>query len=399
MQLALQDDPLQGLGAHRLVVDLVAVAPLLLGLVHGAVGVSDQVGGRAGVEGVEADADAGGEEHLLPLQGIGERDRLQDAPGHLGHVLEMLDIGEHDGELVPPQARHQRGGAVLLGARQAVALPDAAQQAVRHVLQQAVPDSVPQGVVHQLEAVQVEEEHREHPIVAVGEHQRLLQLLQEEAAVGEPGQGVVVGEQPDLLLGVLSFRDVLDGSGQADRGPPLVQHRHQLRVQGALHRVLQEDPVVEAQGGAPGDRVVQGVLHEGAVQLVHRVEDRVAPLAPVGAADVVDLLGAADLAGGEIPLPGADVGEALGVRQPFPAFPQLLHGAGGAQHVAHPVAQDVPVDRLGDEVRGARLVGAVDGLQVVQAGHHEHRGVLSRGGAADRGADRKAVQPRHHDVQ
>ena len=42
-----------------------------------------------------------------------------------------------------------------------------------------------------------------------------------------------------------------------------------------------------------------------------------------------------------------------------------------AQQVLHPVAQQRPVDRFGNEVGGARQVGIFDGLDIVKAGHHD----------------------------
>lgn len=78
---------------------------------------------------------------------------------------------------------------------------------------------------------------------------------------------------------------------------------------------------------------------------------------------------------------------------------QARDGVAGAQHVQHAVAQDRPVDRLGHEIGGARLVGVGHGFQVVAAGdhHHRHAGAVAFG-LADGGAGREAVHSRHVDV-
>ena len=88
----------------------------------------------------------------------------------------------------------------------------------------------------------------------------------------------------------------------------------------------------------------------------------------------------------------------LGLPELRVALFQVLERLGGAEHVTHPVDLDGPVERLGGELRGARLVGAMDGLHVVQAGDHEDRGVGPGDGGADPAARFEAVHLRHHDV-
>ena len=49
---------------------------------------------------------------------------------------------------------------------------------------------------------------------------------------------------------------------------------------------------------------------------------------------------------------------------------ELLHQSAAAHQVLHAMAQQVPVDGLGEEVRGAGLVGLVDRGHVVAARDH-----------------------------
>src|SRR5688500_14093603 len=61
---ALQDEALQGARIDHLIEQLIVVASLLLGLIHGRVGVLDEGFSIASVFGIKTDADAGGYEKL-----------------------------------------------------------------------------------------------------------------------------------------------------------------------------------------------------------------------------------------------------------------------------------------------------------------------------------------------
>ena len=63
------------------------------------------------------------------------------------------------------------------------------------------------------------------------------------------------------------------------------------------------------------------------------------------------------------------------------------------------MAQQRPVDRLGDEIGGPRGEGRLDGSQVVEARCHHDGNVPAVAALPDRAADRKAVEPRHLDVE
>ena len=74
-----------------------------------------------------------------------------------------------------------------------------------------------------------------------------------------------------------------------------------------------------------------------------------------------------------VPFPVAHLADALRIRQPALVLLEVVDGRAGAQHVAHAMREDRPVDRLGDEVGGADLERALDRLDVVEARHHDHR--------------------------
>ena len=142
---------------------------------------------------------------------------------------------------------------------------------------------------------------------------------------------------------------------------------------------------------AVGDGALARQAHALDVLWVHRGQEPVVferAQAAVAAEDAPGLLGGADTVLAHVPLPVAHLADALRVRQAALVLLQLVDRRAGAQHVAHAVREDRPVDRLGDEVGGADLEGALDRLHVVQAGHHHHRHALAAGQLAQLGAGR-----------
>ena len=116
------------------------------------------------------------------------------------------------------------------------------------------------------------------------------------------------------------------------------------------------------------------------------------------AEDAQRLLGRHHLVAAQVPLPIAHLANALGIGQAALAQIEIIDGRAGPQHVAHPVRQDGPVDGLGDEVGGPHLEGAVDGLHIVQPGHHHHRHLLAARQAAQGLASAEAVHHWHADI-
>ena len=97
-----------------------------------------------------------------------------------------------------------------------VCLPQAAAQARRHGLEQLVAALVPERVVHALEFVEVEIEHRQL-FAAPDPPERLLDLLAEENPVGQVRQRVEVRQMRYTLGRPLAFSDVLDHAQQKTR--------------------------------------------------------------------------------------------------------------------------------------------------------------------------------------
>jgi len=167
-----------------------------LGVVHGDVGVLDQAAHLEGVVGIEADADAGGGALLETVDEVGLRNRPDQLFGDMGGIRGGVDAGQYDDELVAAQAGDD------------VAVAHRSGQALRHLDEQLIAHMVAEGVVDDLEAIEVDQHQRQLLLVALAEAQRLFEALVQAEPVGQVGERVVVGEVTVFFLGGLALGDV-----------------------------------------------------------------------------------------------------------------------------------------------------------------------------------------------
>jgi hypothetical protein len=250
-KLALQLQAPQGALAHDRLEHRVAVPAPRLGLVHCQVRVPKQVARSLPASTPEADPHAGRDEPLAPPQDEGRPQRPSDPLRHPRRVARARYVFKQDGELVSPEA-----GKRLFGQHAVLqAFDDRQQDLISHL--------VTQGVVDNLEVVQVHEQHRNLDVSPSGTLQGELQAVEEQGPVRQPGQGVVerlVGQlflelpplgdlplqlrvglsetsgplphpifqlvvrAPQILLGVLAFGDVVLHPDEVDEAPTLVVH-------------------------------------------------------------------------------------------------------------------------------------------------------------------------------
>ena len=105
-------------------------------------------------------------------------------------------------------------------------------QALRELAEQLVAGVVAEAVVDVLEPVEVEEQHRDAGAVALGPGERVGEELDEQAAVRQPGEQVVVGPVREQVLGRLALDRDRRGLGE---------HLHDLALAGGrLARVVEE---------------------------------------------------------------------------------------------------------------------------------------------------------------
>lgn len=150
------------------------VAALILGAIHGDVGMLDQGLMRDAVIGVDGDADAGRDVELVAAEMERGLQRRQDLFGDVGGVVARADVWQEQQELIAADAR------------QGVALAQAMAQALAHQLQQFVADQMAQGVVDRFETIQVQEHHGQDQPVPAGMGDGWVRRSLNSARLGSP---------------------------------------------------------------------------------------------------------------------------------------------------------------------------------------------------------------------
>jgi len=132
-------------------------------------------------------------------------------------------------------------------------------QPTGHAAQELVAGVVAEAVVDVLEAVEIEEQQGDLGTVALGTGDGAAQAVAKQGAVGEAGEGVVVGQVGEAFFGLAPLGDVA-GDGD-DAGHPLVvgvgfDAGAGLQPQGAavLPLRLVADPVLTVRFGQLGEQ-------------------------------------------------------------------------------------------------------------------------------------------------
>ncbi|HZX26955.1 MAG TPA: hypothetical protein VFF16_07810 [Telluria sp.] len=325
VDVALHGDVEQQGRLHARIEEPQGVAPALLGLVHGQVGVLQQVG-HALRAGEHLDADAGGAAKFLVDQLVGQGQRHQDLFGDDARFRRRDSLTgrqsfQQDHELVAAQARH------------GVALAHGMGQPPRGLDQELVAHIVAAGIVDALEVVQVDEQQgavRTRPGI---DAEHVMQLFLQEPAVGQVGQGIVQGEPDQLGTAGHVAGDVEKHDHQMDRRFPVVGDGGHLHPQGRGSPILvaADDlaaPVpalAQHRGGPFRQRILARDGKKGQIptlDLVRRVAGQF-PEALVDLQDAATRIGDAD-AGGRFE---SDRGDAV-------ALPDALLHAHVEQHQA-----------------------------------------------------------------
>ena len=160
-----------------------AVAAFLLREIHRGVGLSQQEVGGDAVTREAADADAGEHGQLVAVDDDRSADRLDELGRDGGGRGVVLDVVEHDRELVAAEPRDD------------VEFAQAVAQALRGLDEHAVADLVAEGVVHRLEMVEVDEQQRDAAPLPAGAPDHVAGPLEVQRAVGQTREVVVVREE------------------------------------------------------------------------------------------------------------------------------------------------------------------------------------------------------------
>ncbi len=232
-----------------------------LGLVHGLVGVAQQLVGARFIGREQGDADAGRQLQGQPVQFDRRRHGLQQAFHHRFELVVMFQVHQQGDEFIAAQA----GDGVLLAQGRLHARGAGDQQGVAHAMAVLVVDG--------LEAVEVEEDDGQRPLLALALRQRLLQPVQQQDPVGQAGQGVEMGDVLERVLALLQLGDVGEDGDVIGNAVGVVAHgayaQHGHVFGAVLTRATQlAGPVGLFGHGAPhgvvaGLRVVCGLQEAG----------------------------------------------------------------------------------------------------------------------------------------
>ena len=338
----------------------------------------------------QGDADAGGHEEFAALQHKRFDQAGEDLLGHMNGAVQRHVAADpwlqEQGEFVAAHARH----GVVLG--------HAAEQARGHFLEHPVAGRVAEGVVDRLETVEVEE-HQHHPrLLPFGGLQRGVQAVLEQGAVGQVGQGVIVGQAVDALLTGLALADIAEETHVTGQVAFVVEHR------GNAHpgRVMLAIETLEPHLAFPGAVLVQLLEHitqmgflllidgEHIGQLVEHIAHRIAADPAerlVGLHDITGRVGDQDRRGGMLEYRGRHAQVFFGAAlladiaaHAEDAFKRAMfiphqHQAQFYRHLAPVGAQAVEQKQLGLQfiAQGVQGVGVAEGAadlfhQAVNAG-------------------------------
>ncbi|KDB50728.1 hypothetical protein X805_37150 [Sphaerotilus natans subsp. natans DSM 6575] len=120
--------------------------------------------------------------------------------------------GQHGRIADPLEQQHE---LVAAHACCGVVLAQLLAQPPRDLDQQRITHGMAQGVVDLLEAVQVDEHQAEALALAARDSQRPLEPIEQQRAVGQPGQHIVKGQETDALLVSTQLGDVVEDADAA----------------------------------------------------------------------------------------------------------------------------------------------------------------------------------------
>ena len=201
-------EALLGAGVEEFVENFATGAAEILSAAHGDVGVLQQDFRVSLLRGTEGDADAGGEREFAILRRQRGGNNDHDVTGETQGIGGIVQALEQDGEFVATEASHRGVGEARWSLGVVVGV-QAGVEAQADLVQDLVADNGADRIVDFLEAVNIDEEHGAGlSWVALGAGEAGLESLEEEAAVGQAGEGIVEQVVLELLLGADALGNV-----------------------------------------------------------------------------------------------------------------------------------------------------------------------------------------------
>jgi len=186
-------------------VELERIATKVLGGVHGGIGGAHQIVEIGARFVPKRDTDTGADVQV----DTGQCDRLlqrgEDFARDNGGVVGTADVAQQDQELIAAEAAND----VMRAYTRA--------QAAAHLEQQLIADGMTHRVVDVLEAVQIDEQQRQHGLAAARVVDRIARALVKQEPVGQAGKRIVMRKLLDALARFVLLGDVLDQPDDAVR--------------------------------------------------------------------------------------------------------------------------------------------------------------------------------------
>ena len=194
-------------------VELVGISAVLFGAVHRGIGVTQQRLGIVAIGGIQTDSHARGDAHLAALDVKRRLKRLHQLLGRQRRILGTVQILEHYNEFVTADARDS------------VVRADGANESPGQLLEQCIAGGMTKAVVDVLEVIQVDEHQREQGAAPMRMADALAEARMKQQSVGQIGQGIVVRQVVEALLGLFDCRDIREDTHVASRTFLAVAHR------------------------------------------------------------------------------------------------------------------------------------------------------------------------------
>src|ERR1022692_2691368 len=132
----------------------------------------------------------------------GSQDVADSLCHHLRPSGERDSLDKYD-ELVAPEPTHR------------VPFTESTGKSGGHTGEQLITCLMPQGVIDVLEVIEVEKQCCQWGVLASGARQHLFGSVEDQRAVGKPGESIMEGRVGQLILGVLATSDVTEVGDKA----------------------------------------------------------------------------------------------------------------------------------------------------------------------------------------
>lgn len=172
-----------------------------------------------------------------------------------------------------------------------------------------------QGVVDDLEAVQVDEQRGERLSMALGVRNSMGETVFEQDSIGQTGQTVVIGQAVNRPFGLFAFGDVLCRADDRQLVGFFFPYSFGLQMNREIGAVREDDPMVDVAQRAMMNQVVERPPDRRAIVGVDQLEESFEGASEVLGSDpgqTTELIRHRKAIRSRVPIPVADPGDPLG---------------------------------------------------------------------------------------